>query len=59
MVSDTTPDSEELVLKGAAAGIPMVMSRTEKEKIFLNMENQLFFVRKQTLIHFQQESMIY
>ncbi|MCB9809978.1 glycosyltransferase [Candidatus Nomurabacteria bacterium] len=40
VVSDTTPDSEELVLKGAAAGIPMVMSRTEKrEDIFEHGES--------------------
>lgn len=35
IVSDTDADSEEVVIKGAAAGIPMVMSRTEKrEDIF-------------------------
>ncbi|MCA9360806.1 glycosyltransferase [Candidatus Nomurabacteria bacterium] len=40
VVSDTTPDSEELVLKGAAAGIPMIMSRTEKrEDTFVDGES--------------------
>ncbi len=35
LVSDSDSDSEELVLKGAAAGIPMIMSRTDKrEDIF-------------------------
>lgn len=35
LVSDTDVESEEVVLKGAAAGIPMVMARTEKrEDIF-------------------------
>lgn len=32
IVTDTTADSEELVIKGAAAGIPMVVSRTEKRE---------------------------
>jgi len=32
LVSDTTSYSEELVLKGAAAGIPMIMSSTEKRE---------------------------
>lgn len=40
IVTDTDTDSEELVLKGAAAGIPMVMSRTEKrEDIFSHGES--------------------
>ncbi len=40
IVTDTDGDSEELVLKGAAAGIPMVMSRTEKrEDIFSHGES--------------------
>lgn len=40
IVTDTTIDSEELVLKGAAAGIPMVMSRTQKrEDIFAHGES--------------------
>lgn len=40
IVTDTTPDSEELVLKGAAAGIPMIMSRTEKrEDVFEHGES--------------------
>lgn len=30
LVTDTDADSEEVVLKGAAAGIPMVMAETEK-----------------------------
>ena len=30
IVTDTDPESEEIVLRGAAAGIPMIMSRTEK-----------------------------
>tara|TARA_B100000508_G_scaffold129572_1_gene116109 strand:- start:749 stop:2086 length:1338 start_codon:yes stop_codon:yes gene_type:complete len=32
VVTDTDTDSEELVLKGAASGIPMVMARTEKRE---------------------------
>lgn len=40
IVTDTDVDSEELVLKGAAAGIPMVMARTEKrEDIFSHGES--------------------
>lgn len=35
IVTDTDADSEEVVLKGAAAGIPMIMARTEtREDIF-------------------------
>lgn len=44
IVTDTDADSEELVLKGAASGIPMVMARTEKEKTLLLMVIQLFSV---------------
>ncbi len=32
IISDTDLDSEEVVLKGAAAGIPMIMSRTDKRE---------------------------
>lgn len=40
VVTDTDADSDELVLKGAAAGIPMVMARTEKrEDIFSHGES--------------------
>ncbi len=40
IVTDTDGDSEELVLKGAAAGIPMVMSRTDvREDIFSHGES--------------------
>lgn len=40
IVSDTDAASEEVVLKGAAAGIPMIMSRTEKrEDIFEHGES--------------------
>lgn len=40
VVSDTDFDSEELVLKGAAAGVPMVMARTEKrEDVFAHGES--------------------
>jgi glycosyltransferase involved in cell wall biosynthesis len=40
IVTDVDLDSEELVLKGAAAGIPMIMSRTEKrEDIFSHGES--------------------
>jgi glycosyltransferase involved in cell wall biosynthesis len=36
IVTDTDAASEEIVLKGAAAGIPMVMSRTERrEDLFI------------------------
>ena len=37
VVTDTDADSEELVLKGAAAGIPMVMTKTEfRADTFIN-----------------------
>lgn len=40
IVSDTDADSEEVVLRGAAAGIPMVMSRTDKrEDLFTHGES--------------------
>lgn len=40
LISDTDSDSEELSLKGAAAGIPMIMSRTGKrEDIFEHGES--------------------
>lgn len=40
VVTDTGTDSDELVLKGAAAGIPMIMSRTEKrEDVFTHGES--------------------
>lgn len=40
VVTDTDAASEEIVLKGAAAGIPMVMSRTDKrEDIFVAGES--------------------
>lgn len=40
IVTDTDPDSEELVLKAAAAGIPMVMARTDvREDIFTHGES--------------------
>ncbi|MEY3784649.1 MAG: hypothetical protein RLZZ230_971, partial [Candidatus Parcubacteria bacterium] len=40
IVSDVDSDSEELVLKGAAAGIPMIMSRTDaREDIFSHGES--------------------
>ena len=40
IVTDTDSDSEELVLKGAATGVPMVMARTEKrEDIFSHGES--------------------
>jgi glycosyltransferase involved in cell wall biosynthesis len=40
IVTDTDSDSEDLVLKGSAAGIPMVIARTEKrEDIFSHGES--------------------
>ena len=40
IVTDTDADSEELVLRAAAAGIPMVMSRTaRREDIFVHGES--------------------
>jgi len=40
IVTDSDSDSEDLVLKGAAAGIPMVMARTERrEDIFTDGES--------------------
>lgn len=40
IVTDTDADSEELVLKAAASGIPMVMARTEKrEDVFSHGES--------------------
>lgn len=43
MVPDTDADSEEVVLQGAAAGIPMIMARTPaREDIFVDGESALF-----------------
>lgn len=42
IVTDTDADSEELVLKGAAAGIPMVMARTEKREDFFSHGESAF-----------------
>jgi autotransporter strand-loop-strand O-heptosyltransferase len=40
LISDTDSDSEDLVLKGAASGIPMIISRTDKrEDIFKHGES--------------------
>lgn len=42
IVPDTNPESEEVVLRGAAAGIPMVMARTKvREDLFVDGENAL------------------
>ena len=42
IVPDTTPESEEIVLQGAAAGIPMVLARTPvREDIFVDGESAL------------------
>jgi glycosyltransferase involved in cell wall biosynthesis len=42
VVPDIDPESEELVLQGAAAGIPLVMSRTPfREDIFVDGESAL------------------
>lgn len=44
VVSDTDEDSEELVLKGAAAGIPLLLSDSDKRKdFFVNGESAMFF----------------
>lgn len=44
IVPDTDPDSEETVLMGAAAGIPMVIARTPaRDDIFKDGESALFF----------------
>ncbi|USN91819.1 MAG: glycosyltransferase [Candidatus Nomurabacteria bacterium] len=42
IVTDTDADSEELVLKGAASGIPMVMARTEKREDTFTHGNSAF-----------------
>lgn len=40
IVSDTTPESEEIVLQGAAAGIPLVLARTPaRDDIFEDGES--------------------
>jgi glycosyltransferase involved in cell wall biosynthesis len=40
VVTDTDQESEEVVLKGAATGVPMVMARTEKrEDVFVHGES--------------------
>jgi glycosyltransferase involved in cell wall biosynthesis len=40
IVSDTDTDSEDVVLRGAAAGIPMVLARTDKrEDLFVHGES--------------------
>ncbi len=42
IVPDTGPESEEVVLKGAAAGIPLIMARTPaREDIFVDGESAL------------------
>jgi glycosyltransferase involved in cell wall biosynthesis len=42
IVSDTTTESEEMVLRGAAAGIPMILARTPfREDIFVDGESAL------------------
>jgi glycosyltransferase involved in cell wall biosynthesis len=42
IVPDTTPESEEIVLRGAAAGIPLVLARTPaREDIFVDGESAL------------------
>jgi glycosyltransferase involved in cell wall biosynthesis len=42
IVPDTSPESEEVVLRGAGAGIPMVLARTpEREDIFADGESAL------------------
>ena len=42
MVTDVTPESEEVALRGAAAGIPMVMARTDvRADIFADGESAL------------------
>ncbi len=42
IITDTTPESEEVALRGAAAGIPMVMARTpSREDIFVDGESAL------------------
>lgn len=42
IVPDTTPESEEVVLRGAAAGIPMVLARTKiREDLFTDGESAL------------------
>ncbi len=40
IVTDTTPESDELILKAAAAGIPIIMARTpEREDLFVDGES--------------------
>jgi glycosyltransferase involved in cell wall biosynthesis len=42
LVPDTTPESEEIVLQGAAAGIPLILARTPaREDIFRDGESAL------------------
>lgn len=42
IIPDATPESEEVALRGAAAGIPMVMARTPiREDIFVDGESAL------------------
>ena len=42
IVPDTTPESEEIVLRGAAAGIPLIIARTPtREDIFMDGESAL------------------
>lgn len=44
LVSDTDFDSEEVVLKGAASGIPMIMSKTEKRSdVFKSGESAFLY----------------
>lgn len=42
IITDTDIESEEVVLKGAAAGIPMIMSRTERREDLFKHEEDAF-----------------
>ncbi len=42
IVPDTTPESEEVVLQGAAAGIPLILAKTpQREDLFIDGESAL------------------
>lgn len=42
IVPDTTPESEEIVLQGAAAGVPLILARTpQREDLFIDGESAL------------------
>ena len=57
-MTDTDPEIEGYCLAGAAAGIPMIMSRTEKRAIFEHGEGAYLWASSDVQA-FPTESMIF